>query len=156
MSLGLTLMHKLHSRSCEGCGNKSYGCLGAGWARTLVNLCSNFKLYVLRILHVWRMAYIFVRWRMLYVFTCSTYGVWRMLWSVYAVICLCWATRLCHQGTTQATPVGLARTVYIHRTWPYIWWFPSQKYCKNTVYTPHIYMVLANPKHLINRRQFRS
>ena len=23
----------------------------------------------------------------------------------------------------------LARSVYKHRTWPYFWWFPSQKYC---------------------------
>jgi len=30
--------------------------------------------------------------------------------------------------------VGLARTVYIHRIWPYIWWFPCQKYCIYTVY----------------------
>jgi len=36
--------------------------------------------------------------------------------------------------------VGLARTVNIHRIWPYIWWFPCQKY--------RIYMVLANPKRM--------
>jgi hypothetical protein len=30
--------------------------------------------------------------------------------------------------------VGLARTVYIHRIWPYIWWFPCQKYRIHTVY----------------------
>jgi len=30
--------------------------------------------------------------------------------------------------------VGLARTVYMHRIWPYIWWSPSQ----NNVYTPFI------------------
>jgi hypothetical protein len=30
--------------------------------------------------------------------------------------------------------VGLARTVYIHRIWPYIWWFPCQKYRIYTVY----------------------
>ena len=29
---------------------------------------------------------------------------------------------------------GLARTVYIHRIWPYIWWFPWQKYRIYTVY----------------------
>jgi len=29
----------------------------------------------------------------------------------------------------------LARTVYIHRIWPYIWWFPT----KNTVFTLYIY-----------------
>jgi len=30
--------------------------------------------------------------------------------------------------------VGLARTVYIHRIWPYIWWCPCQKYRIYTVY----------------------
>jgi hypothetical protein len=30
--------------------------------------------------------------------------------------------------------IGLARTVYIHRIWPYIWWFPCQKYRIHTVY----------------------
>jgi hypothetical protein len=30
--------------------------------------------------------------------------------------------------------VGLFRTVYIHRIWPYICWFPCQKYCVYTVY----------------------
>jgi hypothetical protein len=30
--------------------------------------------------------------------------------------------------------IWLARTVYIHRIWPYIWWFPCQKYCIYTVY----------------------
>ena len=30
--------------------------------------------------------------------------------------------------------LGLARTVYIHRIWPYIWWFPCQKYRIHTVY----------------------
>jgi len=30
--------------------------------------------------------------------------------------------------------VGLARVVYIHRIWPYIWWFPCQKYRIHTVY----------------------
>ena len=30
--------------------------------------------------------------------------------------------------------VKLARTVYIHRIWPYIWRFPCQKYCICTVY----------------------
>ena len=29
---------------------------------------------------------------------------------------------------------GLARTVYIHRIWPYIWWFPCLKYRMCTVY----------------------
>ena len=30
--------------------------------------------------------------------------------------------------------IGLARTVYIHRIWPYIWWFPCHKYRIYTVY----------------------
>jgi hypothetical protein len=29
--------------------------------------------------------------------------------------------------------IGLARTVYIHHIWPYIWWIPSQKYHIHTV-----------------------
>jgi hypothetical protein len=46
---------------------------------------------------------------------------------------------------TLLIPVGLVRTIYIHRMWPYIQWFS----CQNTVYTPNIYtpnicMVLAN------------
>jgi hypothetical protein len=31
--------------------------------------------------------------------------------------------------------LGLARTVYVRRIWPYIWWFPA----KNIVCTPYIY-----------------
>jgi len=31
--------------------------------------------------------------------------------------------------------IGLARTVYVRRIWPYIWWLPSQKYRMYTVYT---------------------
>jgi hypothetical protein len=43
----------------------------------------------------------------------------------------------------QITYIGLARTVYIHRIWPYIWWIPCQIYRIHTVYiwfwpTPHI------------------
>jgi len=34
----------------------------------------------------------------------------------------------------RGTCVGLARTVYIHRIWPYIWWFPCQNYRIYTVY----------------------
>jgi len=30
----------------------------------------------------------------------------------------------------------LVRTVYIHRIWPYIWWFPCQKY---RIYTAYIW-----------------
>jgi len=46
-----------------------------------------------------------------------------------------------------AACVGLARTVYTHRIWPYVWWFPCQKYCMYTVYT-YKCMVLANSKHV--------
>jgi hypothetical protein len=35
---------------------------------------------------------------------------------------------------TGSTFVGLARTIYIHRIWPYIWWFPCQNYRMYTVY----------------------
>jgi len=54
---------------------------------------------------------------------------------------------------TGATIVGLARTVYIHRIWLYIRWFPCQKYRIYTVYIYiyiyiYIYMVLANPTQL--------
>jgi hypothetical protein len=44
-----------------------------------------------------------------------------------------------------AVTLGSARTVYTHRIWPYVWWFPSQKYRINTVYT-YKCMVLANPR----------
>jgi hypothetical protein len=32
--------------------------------------------------------------------------------------------------------LGLTRTVYVHRIWPYIWWLPCQKY---RIYTVHIW-----------------
>jgi hypothetical protein len=32
--------------------------------------------------------------------------------------------------------IGLARTVYIHRIWQYLWWFPCQKY---RIYTAYIW-----------------
>jgi len=35
-----------------------------------------------------------------------------------------------------ASYIGLASTVYIHRIWPYIWWFPCWKY---RIYTVHIW-----------------
>jgi len=59
--------------------------------------------------------------------------------------------------------VGLARTVYMHRIWPYIWWFPCQKHRIYTVYVwfwptlnilgiyGHVWcahLVLADPKHM--------
>jgi hypothetical protein len=40
--------------------------------------------------------------------------------------------------------IGLARTVYTHRIWPYVWWIPCQKYRIYTVYT-YKCMVLDNP-----------
>jgi len=40
--------------------------------------------------------------------------------------------------------IGLARTVYTHRIWPYVWWFPCQIYRIYTVYT-YKCMVLAKP-----------
>ena len=41
--------------------------------------------------------------------------------------------------------LGLARTVYIHRIWLYIRWFPCQKY---RIYTPYmaVYTVISLPK----------
>ena len=67
---------------------------------------------------------------------------------------LCWCTCTC---------VGLARTVYIHRIWPYIWWFPCQKYRMCTVYIwfwPNLHMrcqccrfAVQFPAHT-NRRPF--
>jgi hypothetical protein len=46
--------------------------------------------------------------------------------------------------------IGLAKTIYIHCIWLYIWWFPCQEYRIYTVYiwfwpTLYIYTVLANP-----------
>ena len=41
--------------------------------------------------------------------------------------------------------VGLARTICIHRIWPYTWWFPCQKYRIYTVYIwswPTLYICL--------------
>jgi len=44
-----------------------------------------------------------------------------------------WHTK--HGGSAFVfTYVGLARTVYIRRIWPYVWWFPCQKYRMYTVY----------------------
>jgi len=63
----------------------------------------------------------------------------------------CWPTRINYMIIM--IQVGLARTVYIHRIWPYIWWFPCQKYRICTVYIwfwPTLfigcfYMVLKGP-----------
>ena len=40
--------------------------------------------------------------------------------------------------------IGLARTVYLHCIWPYVWWSPCKKYRMHTVYN-YLCMVLANP-----------
>jgi hypothetical protein len=53
------------------------------------------------------------------------------------------------------TYLGLARAVYIHRIWPYIWWFPCQNYRVYTVYiwfwpTLHVPLILLH-----NMAQFR-
>ena len=42
--------------------------------------------------------------------------------------------RMARTVHTYCTWLGLARTVYTHRIWPYIWWFPCQKYHIYTVY----------------------
>ena len=47
---------------------------------------------------------------------------------------------MCKHGTKNFVQMwhtkilGLARTIYMHRIWPYIWWFPCQKYRTYTVY----------------------
>jgi hypothetical protein len=41
--------------------------------------------------------------------------------------------------------LGLARTVYIHRIWPHIWWNSCKKHC---IPIHSIYMVLSNPNYL--------
>ena len=41
---------------------------------------------------------------------------------------------LTHIPTSHVTHIGLARTVYKHCIWPYIWWYSCQKYCICTVY----------------------
>jgi len=46
--------------------------------------------------------------------------------------------------------LGVARIVYVHRIWPYIWWYPCQKHRIYTVYT-YVCMVLVNPVHFMRR-----
>jgi len=41
--------------------------------------------------------------------------------------------------------IGLARTVYIHRIWPYIWWFSCPKYRVHTLHMT-VYLVIFLPK----------
>ena len=40
----------------------------------------------------------------------------------------------CNGWRKDRSCLGLARTVYVHRIWPYIWRIPCQKYCIYTVY----------------------
>jgi len=64
------------------------------------------------------------------------------------VTCSFWAclALVSKQIQPEDTLLGLARTVYGHRIWPYVWWFPCSKYRMYTVYT-YVCMVLANPTH---------
>jgi len=55
--------------------------------------------------------------------------IWKKMWLLF------W--------TGDVIQVGLARTVFIHRIWPYIWWFP----CQTIPCVHRIYRVLANPKY---------
>ena len=58
-----------------------------------------------------------------------TLGNWRIWYWTH-----CHASPRISWHKREGTQVGLARTVYIHRIWLYIWWFPCQKYCIYTVY----------------------
>ena len=100
-----------------------------------------------------------------------TLGNWRIWYWTH-----CHASPRISWHKREGTQVGLARTVYIHRIWLYIWWFPCQKYrvywwCIQLLYgsgQPYVYvhfiwpcvwespclnyreyvcMVLANPIH---------
>jgi hypothetical protein len=55
----------------------------------------------------------------------------------------CWVGEQMH-----LTCLGLARTVYTHRIWPYVWWCPCLKCRMYTVYT-YKCMDLAHPTHTI-------
>ena len=46
--------------------------------------------------------------------------------------------------TRHDIPVGLAKTVYLYTVYDRIF---GDSPAKNTVYTPYIYMVLANPRY---------
>ena len=49
----------------------------------------------------------------------------------------------------QSLSIELARTVYTHRVWPYVWWSPCQIYRIYTVYT-YKCMVLASLNYLLS------
>ena len=89
----------------------------------------------------WRLAYMVCVYR-------DIHGVCVQghTWCVCTGTLSCYNTAQTHIGTL-CICVGLARTVYLHRIWPYVWWFPCQKY---RIYTVHTYkcMVLANPTHV--------
>jgi len=52
----------------------------------------------------------------------------------------------CQKYRIYTVYLGLARTVYTHRIWPYVWWFPSWKYRLCTVCT-YKCIILANPRY---------
>jgi len=54
--------------------------------------------------------------------------------STYMSATWVWQGRTYGMGTRKAVLLGLARTVYMHRIWPYIWGVPCQKYRIYTVY----------------------
>ena len=74
-------------------------------------------------------------------------SLWTMKGSGFRCLCSCLVTFFLQKCIC----VGLARTVYMHRIWPCIWWFSCQKYRIHTVY---IYMVLANPIYVCSVWQF--
>ena len=67
-------------------------------------------------------------------------------WEVTLAGCAAWY-HCCQTPRTDLSyniKIGLARIVYTHRIWPYVWWFPSKKHHIYNVYT-YKCMVLANP-----------
>jgi hypothetical protein len=57
------------------------------------------------------------------------------LHAMYPLDCTLWLGQYpAVAGDWHNTPLGLARTVYIHRIWPYIWLFSCQTYHTFTVY----------------------
>ena len=55
-------------------------------------------------------------------------------------VCMCVWVSVCVR-------VGLVRTVYLHRIWPYAWWFSCWKYRMCTEFT-YKCMVMANPMYV--------
>jgi len=60
------------------------------------------------------------------------HGVWGELIAVVPKLCAwenkAWYACMYVYGMLACTCVGSARTVFIYHIWPYIWWFPCQKY----------------------------